>query len=169
MKRLAELHGGSVRAESDGVGRGSRFTVSLPAGTAPGPAPGAEPMAPGAVRIVLVEDYDDTRESLSALLESEGHSVFRAVDGVAGLELLRQTPAVDLALLDIGLPGISGHELVRQIRQEFGRTIRCVAMSGYGSPADVQRGLDAGFDEYLVKPVDIAELQQVLARCRSRT
>lgn len=167
VKRLAGLHGGTVSARSDGPGRGAEFVVRLPtirvprvpATTAPTPLADAAPSR----RIVVVEDNDDAREALVALLQADGHDVRGARTGEDGIEcVLRERP--DIALVDVGLPGIDGYEVARRIRaSEHAPTVRLVAVTGYGQPEDVRRACEAGFDEHIVKPVAREALDRVLA------
>jgi CheY-like chemotaxis protein/two-component sensor histidine kinase len=165
VRRLAELHGGSATAESDGPGHGSVFTVRLPAVHAPSmrrAQPGAK-VSPAARDVLVVEDNDDARETLRRILELEGHRVRVAADGLSGLEAVRaSTP--DIALIDIGLPKMDGYELARHIRAESNGPQRpyLVAVTGYGLPEDRARTREAGFDLHLVKPVDAATLVAVL-------
>jgi CheY-like chemotaxis protein len=114
-------------------------------------------------RILVVEDNQDAREALSHLLELDGHEVRQAVDGPSAVEeALRWRP--ELALIDIGLPGIDGYEVVRRIRTEpVGRGMVLIALTGYGLPEDRQRAQEAGFDRHLVKPIDATKLAEVLA------
>jgi len=169
VRRLAELHGGDAQAASAGPGRGSKFTVRLPAIEAP-PAPVSTNrfVARAAAReILIVEDNPDAGDSLRHLLELAGHRVHLATDGVAGLEALLSRPP-EVALIDIGLPRMDGYELVRRARAAFaGRTAPLlVAVTGYGLAEDRDRALAAGFDEHLVKPVDPGALDELLARER---
>jgi signal transduction histidine kinase len=165
VRRLADLHGGTVSAESAGAGQGSVFTLRLPAIDPPAAMQEAARAAPvGPARTVLiVEDNHDARASLRELLETSGHTVHEADDGPRGLEAaLRLRP--DLAFIDLGLPGLDGLELARRIRASAeGRGMRLVALTGYGSPEDRARCRDAGFDVHLVKPVDRETLERVLA------
>ncbi len=167
VRRLAELHGGSAAADSDGPGSGSVFTVRLPAARAPEMArrrSGAKPSAP-ARDVLVVEDNADARETLRRILELEGHRVRVAADGVSALEAVRSAPP-EIALIDIGLPQMDGYELARHIRSELDATRRpyLVAITGYGLPEDRKRTREAGFDLHVVKPVDAALLADVLER-----
>ena len=167
VRRLTELHGGTVTARSGGAGKGTTFTVRLPAMAA---APLAE--APAAVSggslaraVLLVEDKDDERESLRLALELQGLSVLHAPDGHMALELLRRfrPPA---AILDIGLPEMNGYEVARAARALLGSDILLIALTGYGSAVDKQRARAAGFDHHFSKPAEISELMQALANQR---
>ncbi len=166
VRRLAELHGGSASAVSEGPGRGSVFTVRLPAIDAPArSAPRVLAASPGtARRVLVVEDNADARETLKRLLEYEGHTVRAAADGAAALELLRAEP-VDVALVDIGLPGMDGYELARRIRAEIDpqHRLRLAAVTGYGLAEDRRRSAAAGFDAHLIKPIDLASLAALLS------
>jgi PAS domain S-box-containing protein len=165
VRRLVELHGGTVGVSSAGPGRGSEFEVRLPRLiAAPAPTPAAAPAAPGrARRVALVEDHADARAGLRALLELWGHQVEEAEDGERGLELLR-TWSADVALIDLGLPGLDGYALARAARADAAaRPILLVALTGYGQPEDRRRVEAAGFDAHLVKPVDPDALQRLLA------
>jgi len=166
VRRLVEQHGGTVAVASEGPGKGSTFTVRLPAITRPVKTrPMTTPaIAPAAARRVLViEDNDDSRQMLRELIRLLGHEVFEAVDGVSGVSsALALEP--DLALVDIGLPGIDGYEVARRLRgHPAGRGLRLVALTGYGLPEDRERSRAAGFDLHLVKPVDPVRLAELLA------
>ncbi len=165
--RLAELHDGRLDAHSDGEGQGSTFTLTLP-GIEPlsGIEPATLPAGTGAVRrldVLLVEDNDDGRRMLRELLEGAGHRVTEAVHGPQALE--RATDGTfDVALIDIGLPGIDGLEVARRLRRMGPRLAKTllVAITGYGAPQDHARSREAGFDLHVVKPVDgVALLEQV--------
>jgi PAS domain S-box-containing protein len=168
VRRLVELHGGRVEASSQGRGRGSVFTVRLPAMS---DAPQARersvegPAGATRKRILVVEDNADNREMMRILLETAGHEVHEAADGVRGVELAVQLEA-DAVLIDIGLPGIDGYEVARQIRSKLRGRSRLIALSGYGQPKDRQRAFEAGFDEHLLKPVDPERLQSILSTAR---
>jgi signal transduction histidine kinase/DNA-binding response OmpR family regulator len=169
VRSLVELHGGAVFARSAGLGRGCEFEVRLPAraddlvepapladtSRAPGCAPAARPL-----EIVLVEDNADIRESLRALLELAGHAVAEAEDGQSGIALIRERRP-NVALVDIGLPGVDGYAVARQLRDAAGVT-RLIAMTGYGRPEDRRLALEAGFYAHLVKPVDFDDLTKLL-------
>jgi len=164
VRRLVELHGGSVEARSAGEGRGSELVVRLPASVPLAmPAGPAAPSASRPTRILIVEDNEDARESLRLLLELDGHAVMIAVSGEDGLEQARAGDFT-VALVDLGLPGIDGFEVARQLRAMIrGRELRLIAVSGYGQPVDRERAQAAGFDAHLVKPVDTDHLRSLLA------
>lgn len=166
VRRLAELHGGTAQAASDGPGQGSTFIVRLPGIAAPtssaGQLPGAPDTAKPRRRILIVEDNVDVRESLRALLELSGHEVHEAPDGPSGVErAVALRP--DVALVDIGLPGLDGYDVARRIRSmpDCGRTV-LVALTGYAQPEYRERADDAGFDGYLPKPVDVSQLSALI-------
>jgi two-component system, chemotaxis family, CheB/CheR fusion protein len=165
LKSLVELHHGSVEAHSDGPGRGSVFTVRLPLATAQiirGDAHCAVPRPP--VRtVVLVEDQADARRMMQLFLEGEGVKVHAAENGADGIELIERLHP-DLALVDLGLPVMSGFDLARRVRNNhLNRGTYLVALSGYGQDTDIQAAVEAGFDEHLTKPPDLTRLQQLLA------
>ncbi len=171
VQRLVEMHGGSVRAESEGLERGSRFTVRLPLDDRPAaeaPAAGEEvdeePTREGEPAAVLVvEDNDDAREMLALLLEGRGYRVGTAPDGQAGVEM-GTSGEWEVAIVDIGLPGIDGFEVARRLRSSAaGQGLLLIALSGYGRPEDQQRSAEAGFDRHLVKPVEPDQLFAILA------
>lgn len=162
-QRLVKLHDGNIVAESDGPGRGSSFTVTLPAIEAPAPEQHMRPVEPPkAHRILIVEDNVDSREMLREWLEMSGHQVSEAADGPSGLEAaLEQRP--DVALIDVGLPGIDGYEMARRVREALGEEpMILIALTGYGSPEDRRRSRAAGFDAHLVKPLNPGLLDKVL-------
>ncbi|WBY03250.1 ATP-binding protein [Ramlibacter tataouinensis] len=158
VRRLVELHGGRIDAHSSEAG--SRFTVLLPAIEPPAlPPPDALPPSRRR-RVLVIEDNRDVLAALRAKLELEGHSVSTAADGIEGLNrLLRQQPEV--SIVDIGLPGLTGYELARHARAA-GYAGRMIALSGYGLARDVDSAMVAGFDGYLVKPVDRGQLRASL-------
>ena len=166
VRRLAEMHGGSVSAVSKGPGKGSCFTVRIPKTDQPSAAP-AEPAGDveGAkpLKILLVEDNPDGRETLAMMLGLGGHEVHQAETGPAGYESAVHLHP-DVAIVDIGLPGYDGYEVARRVRAEPGAAdIRLVALTGYGQEEDRRNALDAGFDHFLVKPADLDALNKILA------
>ncbi len=171
VKTLVQMHGGRVSAASEGPGLGAEFTVRLPLAASPLRAAiagsdtqaAALPAAGGAPRrILVVDDNLDARTTIARLLEMWGHHVRCAEDGpTAVAEVTRSR--FDVAILDIGLPGMNGYELARKVREMEGGPPRLVALTGYGREEDRQRARMAGFDLHLTKPVDPRELQEVLA------
>jgi PAS domain S-box-containing protein len=167
VKGLVELHGGGVRADSAGPGRGATFTFWLPLDAeppaAPTPRPDGEAAAPARRRVLIVEDNVDAADSLRMLLEMAGHEVAVAYTGVAGLEAARARRP-DVVLCDLGLPGLTGYEVARALRQGVETAgVRLIAVSGYGRDEDQRRARESGFDEVLVKPVSPAVLERLLA------
>ena len=167
--RLAEQHDGRLDAHSDGQGKGSTFTLTLPRIE---PPPGTEsealPAAADAVRqldVLLVDDNDDGRRMLRQVLQSAGHRVTEAVDGLQGLDLA-SAGTFDVALIDIGLPGLDGLEVARRLRSMGPQltTMLLVAITGYGTPRDFSLSFAAGFDLHLVKPVDGVDLLDQVQR-----
>jgi CheY-like chemotaxis protein/anti-sigma regulatory factor (Ser/Thr protein kinase) len=168
VQRLVQLHGGSVSVSSKGHKQGTTFTVSLPAVPAPALAPEDAVPRYGAieqVRILVVEDDSDSRESLRRVLEFNGHNVEVAPDGVAGLAKAAHWHP-DMAIVDIGLPEMDGYEVARAIRRELGGEPTLVALTGYGLPEDEQRSRAAGFDQHLVKPVDLDRLLELVVQTK---
>ncbi len=171
VQRLVALHGGSIVVRSEGPGRGSEFEVRLPlaVGAAPAstPAPAARrPTRP--LRVLVVDDNQDSARSMALLLRKVGHEVELAFDGCDGL---RQAEAQrpDIVLLDIGLPALSGFEVAQRIRQRSDLAgMGLVAVSGYGLDGDRQQAREAGFDAHLLKPVAFDELLQLLASLAER-
>ncbi|MET0410276.1 MAG: ATP-binding protein, partial [Polyangiaceae bacterium] len=169
-RSLVALHGGNIHVHSDGEGKGSEFVVRLPATAAPDSdgvrsARGAKALAGGA-RILLVEDNDDSRELMCALLERSGFVCNTAATGTAALELVRSW-CPDIAILDVGLPEMDGYELAQRIRKDAScsQTI-LIAVTGYGRASDHEASRAAGFDGHLVKPVNIEQLLSLLASFR---
>ncbi len=164
VRGLVVLHGGTVTARSEGLGRGAEFVVRVPLAA---PTAGAEPprggAAPPAQRSILViEDNEDGAQSLADVLELQGHRVHIAADGRAGIALARELRP-DVVLCDIGLPDLDGYAVARALRSEGALgTTRLVAISGYAQPQDRQRAREAGFDAHLAKPPDVAALLRVL-------
>jgi two-component system, sensor histidine kinase len=166
VRNLVSMHGGTVKAESDGAGKGSRFVVRLPlAALAVGEPPrAASSAAPkGRCSVLLVEDNVDACETLKAFLELEAHEVATAHDGKAGLEAMLAQD-FDVVVCDIGLPGMDGLEVVARLRASTqGAQPVAIGLSGYGQAEDRSRALAAGFDHYLVKPVSPDALLALVA------
>ena len=170
VRNLIDRHGGSVQATSAGLGQGSEFVVRLPLfRRAPPPAPTArttpELTAEGPSRRILV--IDDNRESADAmamLLRVFGHDVRTAYDGPTALDMAReQSP--DVVLCDVSMPGMSGLEVARRLRQDLGlRDLLMVALTGYGEEEDKRRSEEAGFNAHMVKPINLDVLQALLSR-----
>ncbi len=166
VRRLVELHGGSVEAISDGK-TGSEFIVELPLGINPsGIEPASAPQMPVKAhsrRILIIDDNADASDALGMLLRSEGHVVETRKDGILGLDAA-VTFKPDVVLLDIGLPGMDGYEVARKLRESAAaRDTMLIAVTGYGQAGDQLKSAEAGFDHHLVKPVDIEALTDLLA------
>jgi two-component system CheB/CheR fusion protein len=168
VRNLVEMHGGTISVKSEGAGQGSRFTVTLPVhGVLELQSAYAadEPAAEASCRILLVEDNADANATLRMLLELQGHAVESAFDGLSGLNMALNSE-YDALICDIGLPELDGLELVTRLRANGSHAVRpmplLIATSGYGQPEDRRRALVAGFDEYLLKPVDTAVLLRLL-------
>ena len=164
MRRIVEVHGGLVSLESAGVGQGTTCTVRLPCIVAPASV-ARSPRPPTAIgakrRVVLIDDDMDGLASLRQILEGDGHSVRTAAEGGAGLEAIMEwTPEV--ALVDIGLPGLDGYQIARRVRAS-GRSVYLVALSGYGQLEDKEKARSAGFDEHLTKPAEPERLLALVA------
>jgi CheY-like chemotaxis protein len=163
VRNLVNMHAGTVTAESRGAGQGSYFTVHLPRSgqRSVDRGPSQVAVTGGRKRVLVVEDNPDTCATLAACLREEGHEVITALDGRSGLAAALERP-YDVIVCDIGLPGLDGLGLIRAVRAAVGgadgsRPL-AIAMTGYGQPEDVARGLEAGFDHYLVKPVGLEAL-----------
>ncbi|HET9767089.1 MAG TPA: ATP-binding protein [Thermoanaerobaculia bacterium] len=171
VQRLVELHGGRVAAHSS-LGHGSEFVVHLPV-VAPDAVAAAAPIAAAAapsrpgLRLLVVDDNVDMAESLAMLLEAEGHAVRTAHGGPSALAAADEY-GPEAVLLDIGLPDLDGFEVAKRIRQNpLHQGMVLIALTGYGQEADRQRSREAGFDHHLVKPVDLGEMHQILAKVKA--
>jgi CheY-like chemotaxis protein len=178
VKSLVELHGGSVSAHSEGIGKGSEFVVILPA-AAEGQSMVPRLLAtkdskPQAVadfttsrrKVLIVDDNQDGAEILAETLAELGFMTRTAFDGPSSLELVGAFKP-DVMLIDVGLPVMDGYELVRRLRADAAlASVRLIAVTGYGQESDRRRALEAGFDEHLVKPVDLARLQSLLVAAK---
>jgi PAS domain S-box-containing protein len=168
VKRLVEMHGGTVRGESAGVGKGSEFVICLPlakdaaaARLARAAATSAEPE--NRRRVLVVDDNVDAASSAIALLETWGHEAHAVFDGLSVLTAVRELRP-EVVLLDIGLPGMNGYDVARELRQLPHSPVRLLAaMTGYGQDDDRRRALEAGFDVHLVKPLDPVRLRELVS------
>jgi signal transduction histidine kinase len=170
VKALTEMHGGSVAAESAGVGRGSRFVVTLPlaagADDAMPPPRQAAGAAGGALRVLVADDNRDATDSLAALFRLLGNEVRTAYDGLEAVQVAA-TYRPQLAVLDIGMPRLNGYDAARRIREQAGENrITLVALTGWGQQGDRERAAEAGFDRHLTKPVSPEALVEVLRLAR---
>ena len=178
VQRLVEMHGGSVSAVSEGLGKGSEFLIRLPLFIRERVESGqplqqlsaleqsmtnAEGPTRTQRRILVADDNNDALESLATLLQLSGHEVYTAANGAVALESAEQHRP-EVALLDIGMPKLDGYEVARRIRaQPWGQRITLVALTGWGQDSDRRRSQEAGFDSHLVKPLDLDKLTELLA------
>jgi len=163
-RRIAEEHGGTLTAASEGEGRGSEFTLRLPRAPAPQPAakPGEPKQSSGLRRVLVVDDNADAASTLELLLKSLGHEVRVANEGFEALRVA-ESFRPEVVLLDIGMPGLDGYEIARRLRaSRLEPQPRIIAVSGWGQSADRERSQAAGFDLHLVKPVDMSELERAI-------
>jgi CheY-like chemotaxis protein len=168
VSRLLEMHGGRLAASSPGIGMGSTFTVELPVlrtampeQPAPASVQGAQDVQ-GGRRVLLVDDNVDAMEMMAFLLAEMGYEAYTTADasGIVELALARRP---DVIVLDIGLPNVDGYEVARMIKRHPAlQAIRLVAHTGYGSPEDRRKALEAGFDAHLVKPAELDDLEKAL-------
>jgi signal transduction histidine kinase/ActR/RegA family two-component response regulator len=167
VKGLVDLHGGTIEAHSDGPGRGSEFVVTIPVRDGGAPLAGDAASAPqaktaSARRILVADDNHDAADSLALLLEAHGHIVRTAHGGHSAVALAKDFQP-DIALLDIGMPDMNGYEVAQQLREtQWGKTIRLIALTGWGQDEDKRRASAAGFDHHLTKPVELQELEALL-------
>jgi CheY-like chemotaxis protein len=167
VRRLVELHGGTVNAQSDGPEKGSEFTVRLPISSSSlGNMNEVQQSKAGPKikrRILVVDDNRDSGDTLALLLRVKGHDVFVAHDGLEAIEVTAQARP-EIILMDLGMPKLNGYEATRRIRQmPSGDAIYIVALTGWGQASDIARSKEAGCSAHLVKPVDFAALDQLLA------
>jgi CheY-like chemotaxis protein len=165
VKVLVEMHGGRVEVASDGPGRGSTFTIRLPwAGRRASleRAPESAPAPAVARKILIVEDNDDARRLLVEALQLKGHDIRSAADGPAALEIV-EAWRPDVVILDIGLPGMSGHDVAQRLKQRPDlQNVLLVAVTGWGQAHDRRRSAAAGIAHHLTKPVDPDRLDQLI-------
>ena len=169
---LVRLHGGTIYAQSDGPGRGSEVTVHLPldllqqtapAGHGAGPAHTGPALTTASwLSVLVVDDNVDAAETFAMMLRLDGHQVLTAHRAVDALNICERS-AIDVAILDIGMPGMTGHELARRIRQEpWGQHLLLIALTGWGQTSDKRQAMEAGFDHHFTKPVDPDEITRLL-------
>ena len=170
VKGLIEMHGGQVHASSEGLGHGSEITIRLPtqqklpdiSETSPKPSV-SHAAAPSSNRILVIDDNSLAARTLQIFLEEKGYKVELAATGPQGLEKARRF-FPQIVLCDIGLPGLDGYSVARQLRQELGvDKMILIAVSGYGQEEDQERAKSAGFDAYLIKPISLKDLERLLA------
>ena len=165
-KAVVDLHGGTIQANSDGVGSGATFSVEL-AAAAPArngdhaPAPSKATNGHHLTRVLLVEDHADTARALSRLLKNSGYTV-QTANTVADALRLANAEKFDLVVSDIGLPDATGYDLMRALRDRHG--IKGIALSGYGMDEDMRRSREAGFIDHLTKPINLPQLEAVIRR-----
>ena len=170
VRKLVDLHGGSVKANSDGIGSGSQFEVRLPLVNRS--IAGSEPILPSkrtathVEHVVIVEDQDDNRQMVSSLLEMEGFKVDAASDGMAGFRLIQRVKP-DVAIIDIGLPELDGFGVAKRVRSDeelsnLDKPLVLIALTGYGQPQDIELAHESGFDYHLVKPLQPERLLEIL-------
>ncbi len=167
VRRLVELHGGTIEATSEGEGKGSSFTVRLPlarAAETERPTTHAERELAGTCRILIAEDNHDAAEMLRVMLEMKGHDVRIAYDGVEAVELAGSFEP-QIAFLDIGMPRMNGYEAARRIRERLQDRVTLVALTGWGQDEDLRRSCEAGFDHHLTKPPEPEQLDQLIVDC----
>lgn len=165
VRTIVEMHGGTVGVHSEGTGFGSEFTIQLPVSAERLPhhktAPATE-IPVRSCRILVIEDNADTNSLLNNILAQEGHIMTSALDGLSGLALAKENP-YDVIICDLGLPGMNGYEVIEQLRLHSSKPLPClIAMTGYNLPANKLRATEAGFDHYLVKPVAIDSLRNLI-------
>ncbi len=170
VRRLVEMHGGTVEARSDGPGRGSEFVVTLPTRVGEEPAEALLASADGQQarltrgrRILVVDDNRDAADCLAEVLKLRGHEAHTAHDGVVALEMA-EALRPDAVLLDLGMPRLSGYDAAARLRERLGPQVLLVAVTGWGNEEHRRRSQEAGFDHHLVKPIDLAALQVLLER-----
>ncbi|GGC67772.1 response regulator [Undibacterium terreum] len=169
VRQLVELHGGSILVSSDGENLGSSFTISMPGSSMQETAPPSGEARSHATmqKLLLIEDNDDGRDMMTRLLRSHGFDVLEAASGPEGIALA-QAEKPGVAIIDIGLPGMDGYEIARNMRADKEtRSIFLIALTGYGLQEDRKLSTKAGFDMHLVKPLDVQQLMQAIDACLS--
>lgn len=168
VQRIVQQHGGTVNAHSDGLGKGSTFTFTIPLGEPPTNKitlpEEVRPSQQGPLRVVVVDDNDDIRDTMRQVVEGLGHEVWTGCDGASAVALIKQVRP-DLALLDVGLPDFDGMEVARRVRRDSDvAETHLVAITGFGQALDREGALAAGFDEHLVKPASTDDIRRVVSR-----
>ena len=173
VRRLVELHGGTINVQSEGTGKGSEFTVRLPVAdagqkrTQPKPSQVTDVSIPR-LRILVVDDNQDSGHSLGMLLRVKGHDVRTAKDGLEAIATAEEFRP-EVILMDVGMPKLNGYEATRRLRETaFGKNIMIVALTGWGQASDVAQSIEAGCSAHLVKPVNFAELERLLAKATKK-
>jgi PAS domain S-box-containing protein len=164
VKGITELHGGSVRADSAGIGKGAEFVVRLPLvepATSGDPPRPAGRRRPASRRVLVVDDNHDAAQSMAEIVEMLGHAVEVAYDGPSAVEKARANPP-DVVLCDIGLPGMSGYDVARVLRASDVDRMQLVAVTGYAQPEDLKAAVEAGFDSHLAKPASADDIERLL-------
>jgi signal transduction histidine kinase/ActR/RegA family two-component response regulator len=169
-RRLAELHGGTIAAHSEGPGRGSRFVMAVPLAADVAATDAASPSRAGAsavCRVLIAEDNADAAEMLRVMLELNGHEVYVAADGHEAIELAA-VHSPQIAFIDIGMPGMDGLATAQLLRQRVGDAMLLVALTGWGQDEDKRRSREAGFDHHLTKPPEPEVLERLIAAALER-
>ncbi len=168
VKGIVELHGGSVRASSEGTGRGSELVITLPSAREARPSVPASTAraATRSIEILVIEDNVDAAETIAEVLRMEGHRVHIATDGLSGITRARELKP-EVVVCDIGLPDVDGYEVARELRKDAAlRSTRLIALSGYAQPEDRERAREAGFEAHLGKPAPLDELNEIVSAGR---
>jgi len=169
-RRLVELHGGTIEARSEGLGKGSEFTIRIPAPVRTEPAVSfgqSNRQALGGVRVLVVDDNRDGADAMGMLISDLGGEVSVVYDGPSALALLEEFMP-DVVLLDIGMPGMDGYETCKRIREACAMDVAVVAITGWGQERDRKRATDAGFDAHLTKPADPVQIADLIGRLSAR-
>ena len=170
-RRLAEMHGGTLEARSDGANRGSTFVLRIPMREPIpfGDATDGQPvLALTGLRVLVIDDTRDAADVMQMLIESDGALADVAYDGASGI-VLAQEKAPDVILLDIGMPDMDGYETCRVIRKLLGKDVLIIALTGWGQEEVKRRALESGFDAHLTKPVEPDKLTELIHQLRGRS
>ena len=173
VRNLVELHGGTVSASSTGIGLGANSSAASPhqrtaRSTHHGTSPSSREAAVAPLRVLVVDDNRDSARTMAKILEIDGHHVVCAFDGTAVIDQVAAQRS-EVILLDIGLPGIDGYQVAQQLRERYSHDkLTLIAMTGYGGEPNNARAQRTGFDHFLVKPVNLQSLKQILASCQTK-